>query len=424
VCFGSWHGPHAFDVTGPDSGGEDRPARARRGMVEALAAAGAVTDPAVLGALGRVPREAFVPRFWSVPEGARRGSPGDVREWRVPEDGEAALGLVYDTDRALAIRRDPQASGPTAGAGVTSAVSAPNVVGLMLELLDVAPGMSILEIGAGSGYNAALLSELAGPDGSVVSVDIDAGLVAETSARMAATGYRGVRLLAADGYFGVPRLAPFDRIVATVGCTDVAPAWLDQLAPGGFCLLPLQHDGWHPLTRVESSAGEVTGTVVGGTGFVPIQGRQAGHSPWPQAGRLGPRPDAEWAPLPEDLAGELRPGPGQGAGGPRTWDLAYLLALEDRRTAYMLSLADDGSSAVINAREGRIGWAGPLGPALRGRLLEIADRWAALGRPSVRDYQSRFRSLAGEDAGEPGEDSRQWVIRRIDFAQVVRLGGA
>ena len=416
------------NVTVPGSGRGGRAARARDGMVDALAAEGAVTSPAVLGVLRRVPREDFVPRFWSVPPGVKRGDPDDVREWHVADDGDDALRLVYNIDRALAIRGDLQASSPASSpAGrprVTSTVSAPRVVGSMLELLDIAPGMRILEIGTGSGYNAALLSELAGPGGSVTSVDIDTGLVAETSARMAAVGYPGVRLVAADGYFGIPEHAPFDRIVATVGCADVAPAWLDQLADGGFCLLPLLHDGWHPLIRVEPSPDGATGSIVGFTGFVAIQGRQAGHSPWPRSGRPGPIADSDWAPLPGGLAAELRLPPGEDEPAePRSCDLAYLLALEDTRAAYMLSLTDDGSSAVISAREGRVGWAGPGGPALRDRLLEIADRWAALGWPSMRDYRSRFLPLAGEGTGRTAGDHPQWAIRRLDFAQVVSLCG-
>ncbi len=394
-------------------------------MVEKLTAAGAVSDPVVLGAMSRVPREDFIPRFWSVPPGVKRGNPDDVREWHVADDGDDVLRLVYNIDRALAIRRDPRASGRTAGAGVTSTVSAPRVVGSMLELLEIEPGMSILEIGAGSGYNAALLSELVGPGGSVTSVDIDAELVAETSARMAAVGYPGVRLVAADGYFGAPGYAPFDRVIATVGCVDVARAWLDQLASGGFCLLPLQHGGLHPLTRIDSSPGEVTGFVVGGAGFVAIQGRQAGHSPWPRAGRLGPGPDVQRASIPEWLAAELQAVAGDdGPDWTRSEDLAYLVALEDTRAAYMLSLADDGSSAAISVREGRIGWDGPGGPALLDRLLDIVGRWVALGRPSTRDYRSRFVPLAAPDRDKPVDDRPQWIIRRVDFAQVVTLRGA
>ena len=282
-------------------------------MVEALADAGAVGDPAVLQAMGRVPREAFVPRFWSLPSTQRTGTPGQVRGWRVDED-DGAIDLVYDIDRALAIRYDPEEGGGKPGAGVTSTISAPRIVGSMLEQLELAPGLKVLEIGAGSGYNAALLAELVGSEGLVVSVDIDAGLVSEAAGRLKTAGYGDVRVLAADGHFGVSELAPFDRVVATVGCIDLAPAWLDQLAAGGFCLLPLQHGGWHPLTRIEVVAGLIKAQVVGRASFVAIQGHQAGHSPWLRPGPLGPHAGVNWTALPEDLAAELQP---EGTGGTR-----------------------------------------------------------------------------------------------------------
>lgn len=392
----------------------------RRAMVEALAAAGAVTDTAVLGAMERVPREAFVPLFWSLPPPLRTGGPADVREWHASD--ASALPLVYDIDRALAIRRDPAEPGATAGAGVTSTASAPRIVGSMLELLDLAPGMRVLEIGAGSGYNAALLRELVGPEGAVSSVDIDAGLVAEAVERLGAVGYGDVVVAAADGHFGLAERAPFDRVVATVGCVDLAPAWLDQLAPGGFCLVPLQHDGWHPLTRIQPAGDGIGGVVVGRAGFVGIQGHQAGRSPWPRSGRLGPEPAAQWSPLPAELAADLRPEEGRRSIGSRgMWDLAYLLALEDRRTAFMLSLAEDASSAAIDAEGGRIGWAGPEGSPLRDRLLEVAKRWTALGRPAVGDYRSDFTSRSDAGPGEEVPSSQAWVVDRVDFRQTLRI---
>lgn len=400
---------------------DDRSGKAREAMVEALAAVGAVSTPPVRAAMSRVRREAFVPRFWCLPPSLRWGAPVDVREWRTDDDG--ALGLLYDMDRALAIRRDPDALGATAGSGVTSAASAPRLVASMLELLDVAPGMSVLEIGAGSGYNAALLRELVGAEGRVVSVDIDAGLVTEAVDRLGAAGYDDVEVVAADGYAGLAERAPFDRVVATVGCADVAPAWLDQLAPGGFCLVPLEHGGWHPLTRVERvGGGEIVGSMVGRAGFVRIQGYQAGRSPWPRTGRLGPNPEVEWVALPADLAAELRPKPGRETiGNRRMWDLAYLLALEERRTSHMLSLAEEESSAAVDSSGDRIGWVGPAGEALRDRLLEVADRWVTLGRPSLGDYRSTFTPLPAARRVSLMTPPNGWSLDRLDFRQAVRL---
>jgi protein-L-isoaspartate(D-aspartate) O-methyltransferase len=151
-------------------------ARLRAEMVEALQSVDAARDAAVLEAMGRVPRETFVPHFFSMPGSLKTGTPADVREWHIDDDGgdEPTLNLVYNIDRALGIRRDAGPTGPTAGAGITSTASAPRLVAAMLGLAQLATGMRILEIGTGSGYNAALLRELVGPQGQVTTVDIGA----------------------------------------------------------------------------------------------------------------------------------------------------------------------------------------------------------------------------------------------------------
>ena len=142
------------------------------------------------------PRETFVPHFFSLPDSLKTGTPADVREWHIDGDGgdEPALNLVYDIDRALGIRRDAEPTGPTAGAGITSTASAPRLVAAMLERAQLATGMRILEIGTGSGYNAALMRELVGPQGQVTTVDIDGTLVAEASERLNAAGYDDIEV--------------------------------------------------------------------------------------------------------------------------------------------------------------------------------------------------------------------------------------
>jgi len=109
----------------------------------------------------------------------------------------------------------------------------------MLAQLNVGPGMSVLEIGAGTGYNAALLAYLVGLHGRVVSVDIDADVAAEAEQHLAAAGVDGVRVLCGDGWDGAPDAAPFDRIEVTVGAWDVSRHWVEQLRPGGILVVPL-----------------------------------------------------------------------------------------------------------------------------------------------------------------------------------------
>jgi protein-L-isoaspartate(D-aspartate) O-methyltransferase len=97
----------------------------------------------------------------------------------------------------------------------------------------------VLEIGAGTGYNAALLAHVVGEDGRVITLDLDDDIVAGARAHLAAAGVSGVRVVCADGWAGCSEAAPFDRIILTVGAHDIAPAWRAQLARGGRLVLPL-----------------------------------------------------------------------------------------------------------------------------------------------------------------------------------------
>jgi protein-L-isoaspartate(D-aspartate) O-methyltransferase len=404
-----------------------RSEKLRQAMVEALGAGLPGGSPNVLVAMTRVPRETFAsrfwgfaPTFWSLSPSSSTPASQKVQEWSVEDgDGAAALDLLYDVDRAWAIR-DPRVA--SSDPNVTSTISAPRIVAAMLHLLDVSAGMSVLEIGAGSGYNAALLGALVGPEGRVTSMDIDESLVDEAAQRLAGAGCDNVRVVAGDGYGGFAARAPYDRIVATVGCVDLAPGWLAQLAPGGFCLLPLQHGRMHPLTRIEPGPEGVRAAVLGRAGFVAIQGHQAGRSPWPGAGPTRPGSDVEWAPLPGPLADVLRPEQGRETiGGLGLWDLAYFIALEDRRAGSITGLVADRSRAEIDRGGDRIGWSGANGPELRDRLQELAWRWLELGRPTVGGYTNSFSPIVpGRVEHVPGVQGR-WVIDRVDFRQTVSL---
>jgi protein-L-isoaspartate(D-aspartate) O-methyltransferase len=398
-------------------------ADARGAMVDAIARSGGVTSQEVLRALGRVQREAFVPRFWSLPPNMAQGRSVDEREWRVddPATAAATAALVYNMDRALAIRPRAATNGSTGLPGITSTASAPRLMGSMLEMLELTPGTTVLEIGTGSGYNAALLVELVGDPDLVTSVDIDASLVRDAAESLRATGYDGVHLVVGDGYGGVPDGAPFDRVVATVGCVDLAPAWLAELDPGGFCLVPLLHGGMHPLMRAEPTARGATGRVVGRSGFVPIQGYQAGRSPWAHSARRIFNPAVIWQPLSRELTRALQPEPGHAdVDGRGIWDLDYFIALEEPRSALLASLDDGrGSMAAIDPATGRIGWTGEAGLELRSRLLQLARGWLEMGRPGADEYRSDFVEMVGESGVRV--DGEPWLIDRVDYRQAVRL---
>jgi protein-L-isoaspartate(D-aspartate) O-methyltransferase len=124
-----------------------------------------------------------------------------------------------------------------------SAASQPTIVAMMLEQLGIQAGERLLELGAATGYNAALMATLAGPIGHVTTIDIDEDLVAGAREHLAAAGIDNVEAVVADGALGHPVTAPFDRVIATVGAHEIPAAWLDQLAPGGRLVAPVRLRG-------------------------------------------------------------------------------------------------------------------------------------------------------------------------------------
>src|SRR5262249_32926718 len=131
----------------------------------------------------------------------------------------------------------------------------------------------ILEIGAGTGYNAALMAELAGDQPLVVTVDVQQDVVLQTRRLLAAAGYPQIRVLAGDGADGAAGEAPVDRVVGTVGCSDLSPAGAGQLRGGGQMLVPLEHAGGHPLILLRKERRQLRGRIVAWTGFIPARGR-------------------------------------------------------------------------------------------------------------------------------------------------------
>lgn len=213
--------------------------RLRRALVDALTDTGQLRAPVLRRAFLAVPRELFVPEI-----AASRG-----------------LSAVYADEALVTKEHDGQP---------TSSSSQPAIMAAMLEALAVRPGHRVLEVGLGTGYNAALLARLVGEGGRVTSVDIDEVLVAKADKALRRCGV-SVRTVVGDGRAGVPEHAPYDRIVVTAS-TDVVPyAWWEQLAPGGVLVLPLRLDAVQVvLTLVRTDQGfRATAAIPGG--FMPLR---------------------------------------------------------------------------------------------------------------------------------------------------------
>lgn len=215
--------------TGPASDDAVHAARRER-MVRALAASERGLEPHVLDAMERTPRHLFVP--------------GDHRH------------LAYrDTPMPL---------------GSGQAVSAPGVVARMTQLLDVSFDDRVLEVGTGSGYQAAVLAEIVQ---HVYTIEILPDLAETAAARLAELGYSNVSVRAGDGYLGWPEEAPFDGIIVTCAPTDVPEPLSAQLAEGGRMVIPLgPQSAAQCLTVLEKRDGALIETRSLAVLFVPMTG--------------------------------------------------------------------------------------------------------------------------------------------------------
>ncbi|MFH9014037.1 methyltransferase domain-containing protein [Streptomyces sp. NPDC017943] len=248
---------------------EDLGASARAGLVRRIEASGAWTaDPAWREAFAAVPRHLFVPYYYVAVAG------GYERRWGESPDPQARERWIRGAyeDVPLATRlRDGE---------LLSSSSQPSLMADMLTELDVREGHTVLEIGAGTGYNAALLCHRLGDD-KVTSVDLDPEITESARRHLAAAGHHPV-VVTGDGARGVPERAPFDRIIATCALTSVPPAWLAQSRPGGRILLPLA-TGLLALTVTDASHAE--GRFLHTPAyFVPLRGTGRAAEPFQLGG--------------------------------------------------------------------------------------------------------------------------------------------
>lgn len=203
-------------------------ARARQQMVERQLKARDITDARVLWALGRIPRHRFI--------------------------RPALAGEAY-ADRPL-----PIDEGQT--------ISQPYIVALMTQLLELRGPERVLEVGTGSGYQAAVLAELVK---QVYTIEILPGLAAGARARLKALGYTNVEVRAGDGYQGWPDQAPFDAIIVTAGATHIPQALIAQLKEGGRLVIPVDvASGYQELLQGRKAHGRLVTRSVAPVRFVPL----------------------------------------------------------------------------------------------------------------------------------------------------------
>lgn len=234
------------------SGGASTPPPSPHSLVAALRARDDLHDPRVEAAFLAIPRALFLP-----------GLP---------------LEQVY-ADEPIPIKR-------TADGTVIASSSQPSMMALMLEQLRLRPGLNVLEIGAGTGYNAALICHLVGAQGRVTSVEIDPQIADAAIDHLTSAGISAVKVVTGDGAAGFAPRASYDRIIATAGVWDLPPAWIRQLKPRGLLVVPLWFESLQFSAALELQA---DGTLYSDSnlqcGFVRLRGVAMGEE---GAYRVGP----------------------------------------------------------------------------------------------------------------------------------------
>ena len=403
-------------------------AELRERLVGDVLQSSGVRDARIAAALRDVPRHLFLPHL-------------------PPE--EAYL------DDAIVTKRD------TEGQPISSS-SQPAIMAIMLDQLDLAPGQRVLEIGAGTGYNAALIKHIVGPSGAVVSVDIEADLVEAAREHLASAGYPDVTVVAADGAEGYPPGAPYDRVIATVGVSDMAPAWLHQAGPDARIVVPLDVRGSQLAVAFgragpadSGRAGHWLSRSIAPCGFMRMRGSLAGPERTvvlqpglcvmlPDGLTLADGQEVDGAALAAFLDGP----PTEFATGVRTnslqvfWGLGLWLAAGDRRSCGVAEkwspgdgaarlagaplrgrgglatagIVDSGGIAVLTtdqpAVDGRSGQLalevagfGPHGPELGAALAAHVQAWDRAGQPGAARLHVDAYPRSSPDEPVPSSDA-------------------
>jgi protein-L-isoaspartate(D-aspartate) O-methyltransferase len=206
----------------------------RKKLIDSLVRRRYISKPEVISAMIKVPRHIFVPK--------------SIRTH-----------AYLDTPQQI---------------GERQTISAPHMVGIMAEKLDLKPGQKVLEIGGGSGYHAAVVAEIVGPSGHVYSTEFIESLAKRAQVNIKSAGLENiVTMVQKDGSLGLPEHAPYDRIYVTAASPEVPKPLIEQLKDKGKLLIPAGGRHFQTLVYCEKKGKKVIKKDFGGCVFVPLRGK-------------------------------------------------------------------------------------------------------------------------------------------------------
>lgn len=241
-------------------------------MVDQLKEKGSIISPAIEAAFRHVPRHPFIDHYYM------QHRAGPTMKWNLVtpdqiEQAEQWLARIYTDDALITLMSERNQP--------TSSSSAPCAMADMLESLDLHPGMRVLEIGTGTGYNAAILAYLTGDPHLVFTVDLYPALTEKARERLDRVVGPGVTVHTGNGLNGYTQAAPYDRIIAAASWYRVPLPWLDQLRPDGIIVMNLRGRlGWCGFLRVVKIGPRraARGIFTGGSEFMVLQEQEAPYA--------------------------------------------------------------------------------------------------------------------------------------------------
>ncbi|MGZ3625914.1 MAG: hypothetical protein ACXVDN_20410 [Ktedonobacteraceae bacterium] len=234
-------------------------------LVAALKSEGRLSSPLVESAFKEVPRHPFIDHFYLLERKDRRMQWQQVQPSTV-QNTDAWLRAVYANQPVVTAFDEDNTP--------TSSCSSPDAMALMLEASELGPGMRVLEIGTGTGYNAALLAHIVGDPHNIFTVEIDAALARRAQRILDQVAGEGITVYSGDGLRGYAPGAPYDRIIATGSYHKVPLDWLDQLQPGGILLMNLRgHLGACAFLKIVKVGPKRTayGSFLSGSDFMELR---------------------------------------------------------------------------------------------------------------------------------------------------------